>query len=115
MKNALVILLMAFVTLSFKGEKPREAVIQTSSECGMCKDRIQEKLNYTKGVTFAELDIPSKQLTVRFKESKICLDQIRTILSELGYDADDVKANPENQKKLPACCQPGGMEKSKNH
>jgi hypothetical protein len=31
----------------------------------------------------------------------------------IGYDADEMKAKPEMVKKLPACCQPGGMKKQK--
>lgn len=115
MKNVAIILTIAFLSMSFFGEKPKEAVIKTSSECGMCKERIEEKLNYTKGIVYSTLDISTKQLTVRYKESKISLVEIKYILSELGYDADEVKANSESQKNLPACCRPGGMEKNNNH
>jgi hypothetical protein len=31
-------------------------------------------------------------------------------LNNTGYDADDMKAPEESVKRLPACCQPGGME-----
>lgn len=89
----------------------QEVKIKTSAECGSCKDRIEEKLNYTKGIQFAELDVLSKELTVKFNSKKISLDQIKKELSELGYDADEVKANPKSVKELPACCQPGGMKK----
>lgn len=110
MRKAAMVLMISFLCMSFFGEKPKEVIIKTNSECGMCKSRIEEKLNYTKGIVYCELDIPSKNLTVRYKESKINLASIKSILSELGYDADDVKANPESQKKLPACCKPGGMD-----
>lgn len=89
----------------------QEVKIKTSAECGSCKDRIEEKLNYTKGIQFAELDVLSKELTVKFNSKKISLVQIKKELSELGYDADEVKANPKSVKELPACCQPGGMKK----
>ncbi len=85
--------------------------IKTTAECGDCKDRIEGKLNYTKGVIFAELNYETKILTVKFKTSKISLEEIKKIVSELGYDADEVKANPTAQKALPLCCQPGGMGK----
>lgn len=110
--------LMMLVMITFnassqeKKSKYETVTIQTSAECGMCKDRIEEMMNYAKGVSFAELDLETKKLTVKFKTSKITLVQIKTKLSELGYDADEVKAIPEAVKKLPACCQPGGM---KNH
>lgn len=102
--------MLATFSFSFKKSEVKEVVIKTSSECGMCKERIEEKLNYTKGVTYVNLDISSKLLTVKYKEEKITLEKIREIISKIGYDADDVKANPESQKNLPVCCKPNGMK-----
>lgn len=114
MKTIVMIIAILFVTAGIAQEKKPEIVIQTSGECGMCKDRIEEKLNYTKGIIFSELDVESKKLTVKYVAKTITADEIRQIISELGYDADDVKANPAEVKKLPACCQPGGMSKEKH-
>lgn len=123
MKNVILILLAIFTigTVNAQNEtakgssevkpaKIQTVVIKTSAECGQCKDRIENKLNYTKGISFADLNYETKELTVKFKTEKITLDEIRKIVSELGYDADDVKANPTAQKALPACCQPNGMK-----
>ena len=52
-----------------------------------------------------------KKVTVGYNPKKISLDEIRKIISETGYDADDLKANPKSVEKLPACCKPGGMKK----
>lgn len=110
MKNLFLILMLSIGTLSFVQEKFEQVIIKTSSECAMCKERIEEELNYTKGVSYVNLDLASKELTVKYKPEKISLDKIREIISNLGYDADEVKANPENQNKLPACCKPNGMQ-----
>jgi copper chaperone CopZ len=116
MKKGLLLLcalmLLQTVNAQEKKSKLETVIIQTSAECGDCKDRIEEMLNYTKGVKFSELDLETKKVTVKFSPKKISLSQIKTKLSELGYDADEVKSNPESVKKLPLCCQPGGM---KNH
>jgi len=106
------VLLVHTANAQQKKSKLETAIIQTSAECGQCKDRIEEMLNYTKGVKFSELDLETMKLTVKFSTKKISLNQIKAKLSELGYDADEVKSNPESVKKLPLCCQPGGM---KNH
>lgn len=115
MKKYLVILIgMMLMTNTFAQEKKSKletVVIQTSAECGDCKDRIEEALNYTKGVKFAELDLETKKVTVKFVPSKITLQQVKEKISSIGYDADEVKAVPEAVQKLPACCQPGGMKK----
>lgn len=113
MKKGMLLALMVLFGGIVMAQK-KEAVIKTSAECGSCKERIEEKLNYVKGVVFADLNVESKELTVKYKEAKITLDEIRQIVSELGYDADGVKANEKAQKELPKCCQPGGM-KSMEH
>lgn len=108
MKTLLIVLSISFANFTFSQTKTVE--IKTSAECGMCKKKIEETLNYTKGVKFAELDMSTKVVTVKYSEDKISLDKIRETLSEIGYSADDVKANPEAVEKLPACCKPGGMK-----
>lgn len=108
----LVIVLLTFLSINFvSAQKAVKVVIKTSVECGDCKERIESKLNYTKGISFAEVDFETKELTVKFKSDKITLEEIKKIVSEIGYDADEMKANELAQKKLPLCCQPGGMKK----
>jgi len=114
MKNVLMmvfaIMFVQVVNAQEKKAKYETVVIQTSAECGDCEERIANAMNYTKGVKYAELDIESKKLTVKFQPAKISLETIKLKLVELGYDADELKANPEAQQKLPSCCQPGGMK-----
>jgi len=78
MKNLLMItvLMLSFTSFS-QSTKKQEVEIQTSAECGQCKKRIEDKLNYTKGVLFAELDVPSKKLTVKFNTEKITLIEVK--------------------------------------
>ena len=114
MKNVIMIvfavMFVQFANAQEKKAKYETVVIQTSAECGDCQERIANMLNYTKGVKYSELDIESKKLTVKFQPAKISLETIKQKLVELGYDADEMKANPEAQQKLPSCCQPGGMK-----
>lgn len=109
MKTLLIIISFAFTGLLFGQTKTVD--IKTSAECGSCKKRIEEKLNYTKGVKFAELDMSTKVVTVKYNEDKITEDEIKKVISDTGYSADDVKADPKAVEKLPACCKPGGMKK----
>jgi len=119
MKNYITILI-SILTLSFANaqeSKPLRKVetieIQTSAQCEDCKERIENGLNYTKGVVFAELNDDTKKVTVKYKTSVISAQQIRQKISEIGYSADDVKATEPGLNKLPACCKPGGMEYKK--
>ena len=109
MKRILFLFALAFFNLSYGQTEIVD--IQTSAECGSCKTRIEDKLNYTAGIKFAELDLETKKVLVKFNPKKISLAEIKTILSETGYDAGEVKAVPAAVQKLPTCCKPGGMKK----
>jgi copper chaperone CopZ len=83
--------------------------IKTSAVCGSCKNRIEKNLAFEKGVTNVVLDLATKIVTITYKPSKTNPDKLRIAISKIGYDADNVKADPVAYKKLPLCCQKGGM------
>lgn len=91
-------------TLSYSQKVISE--IKTSAICDMCKERIEEELNYTKGISWSKLDLETNSITVKYKTKKIELHEIKQIVSSIGYDADDIKANKEALNKLPNCCKP---------
>jgi mercuric ion binding protein len=84
-----------------------EVKIQTSAVCGMCKDRIEHDLSFEKGVKSVSLDSDTKIVTVGYNPSKTNPDKIRLAISKIGYDADNVKADPVAYDKLPGCCKKG--------
>lgn len=90
--------------------KTQELNIQTSAECGECEKRIEEALNYTKGIVYAELDLSTMKLHVKFKTKQITLEQIKLKIASLGYQADEIPADKTAFDALPACCKPGGMK-----
>jgi periplasmic mercuric ion binding protein len=109
MKKLILILVAVFTVISVNAQKEKKVMdtIMTSSECGMCKITIEDGLNYVKGISFAELDVPTKKLVVKYKVSLITLEEIRILVSNLGYDADDLEANEEAYNNLPKCCKKG--------
>ncbi|MDQ3110057.1 MAG: cation transporter [Bacteroidota bacterium] len=82
--------------------------IKTSGECEMCKKSLESAVGKMSGVKKAELDIDTKILTVEYNPKKTSPDKIRKVISGIGYDADDVKANNREQRSLPGCCKPNG-------
>ncbi len=112
MKASLILIcLLAFFGTSWAQEsKTKTVVIHTSAECGQCKERIEETLNYTKGVVFAELDVATKQVTIKYNSKKTDVAKLRKAINDIGYDADDQKAEQAAVDKLPACCKPDGMK-----
>lgn len=93
-----------------KANKQEEIKIQTSAQCQMCKDRIESGLSFEKGIKTAILNLEDKVLTVKFRIEKTNADKIRKAVSKLGYDADDIAADPEAYEKLPPCCKKGGHD-----
>jgi copper chaperone CopZ len=77
--------------------------------CGF-PETVLDKLNYTGGVVYCELDLDTKIVEVKYNSSKISADKVRKVISDLGYSADEVKADPQAQSALPKCCQPGGHD-----
>lgn len=110
--KSFILIAFTFFAMNFasaqKQPKTMEVSLQTNAQCGDCKERIEGKLNYTKGVIYSDLDNRTKILTVKFKPAKISLEEVKTVVANVGYDVGDMKANPEGQSKLPECCQPGG-------
>jgi copper chaperone CopZ len=101
-----------------KGKKDKSVetvTILTTSECEQCKERIEKNMAYEKGVKYVSLDLETKKLTVKFRKDKTDIHKIRKAISDIGYDADDVKANPEAYEKLPACCKVGGHDHEKQN
>lgn len=113
MKN-LKFLFAVLFTLSFsvaalaQNKSGNETIkIKTTAECDECKERLEKVMAYEKGVKKSTLDVESKILTVVFNPKKTSIEQIRKVISDTGYDADDVPANNKAYDKLPECCKKG--------
>jgi copper chaperone CopZ len=85
--------------------------INTSAECDMCKEAIEEAVNDLSGVESCDLDIASKVLTVTYEDEDLEKETIKKAINMAGYDADDTKATKRGLRNLPDCCKPGGMGK----
>ena len=85
-------------------ENIKSLVIKISGECGMCKERIEKEMAYTKGVKTFQANIAAKTLTLTYDKRKTSPEKIRTAISKLGHDADSVKADEKAFAKLPDCC-----------
>jgi copper chaperone CopZ len=109
MKTTILSLFFVLLSAMSYGQKSITIQIQTSAQCDDCKERIEGKLNYTKGIKFAELDNQTKIVTVKYDPKKIELLAIKQTIAKIGYDADEVKAAKEDVEKLPKCCQPNGL------
>jgi periplasmic mercuric ion binding protein len=104
---AIAVFMLNGKTNAQTSEKTDTVKILTSAVCGMCKTRIESKMAYEKGVVSVVLDNDTKICTIVYKTDKTSPDNLRLAISKIGYDADDVKADPKAYEKLPGCCKKG--------
>ena len=97
-------IMFVFQGMAQKTKKVEMIEIQTSALCGECKERIEDKLNFTKGIVFADLNLDNKVVTVKYKTKHMTANQVKEIISMIGYHADDVKRDAESFNDLPGCC-----------
>ena len=85
-------------------------------QCEMCKKRIEEYMIRETGVQKVAVDYKRKTTKVTFVADRTNIENIKTAIANVGYDAEDVTANEESYKDLPKCCKKpsdgGGMKKT---
>ena len=83
----------------------QKVVIQTNGVCSKCEALFKENVPYFKGVKDYSYDPKTAKMTIAYDSKKTNPDLLRQQISKLGYNADNVKADPAARAKLPACCQ----------
>src|SRR5262245_34136354 len=98
--------LAGFATQALAQTKPVEsAKIKTPNAlCEDCKVRIESYLRRYDGITYVNVNFRKGETAVKYLTDRIDIEQIKTAISNAGYDADDVAANPDAYKRLPKTC-----------
>jgi copper chaperone CopZ len=122
MKNLLLLAVMAFglTSAGFSQTAPKKKGIQTVTlatptvQCGMCKKRIESYMMREEGVQKVDVNYKSKKTKVTYVAERTNVENIKTAIANVGYDAEDVTANEESYNNLPKCCKKpedgGGMK-----
>ncbi|MCP1382957.1 heavy-metal-associated domain-containing protein [Runella salmonicolor] len=100
-----LVLTIVFGAVANKPGKDKEVKIKTSAVCDMCKERIEKNLTLSKGISEAVLNLEDKVVTVKYNPKKTDEAQIRKVITETGYDADNLVCSQTAHDKLPECCQ----------
>lgn len=88
----------------------QKAVIKTVIHCDHCKvcetcgGLLEKTLLKKKGIQMITLDEKEMTITVIYNSKKVDLNSIKIAISKLGYDADDIKADPKGYENLDGCC-----------
>lgn len=110
MKKIFVALLLVtgFATASFAQVKKKSqaiVVIKTPTvQCAECKNRIENFMAREEGVIKTVVDYKRHTTKVTYWTDRTNPENIKTAIANVGYDADDITANPESYNKLPQCC-----------
>lgn len=72
--------------------------------CPECVTRIKATLDRYDGIMSVDVNYRRGETKVKYVTDRIDIEQIKTAIANMGYDADDVSANPEAYKKLPKTC-----------
>jgi copper chaperone CopZ len=106
----LVILITANAASAQKAKTVQKAVIKTSIACDHCKQcpscggLLEKTLLKNSGIQMITLNEKEATIEVIFNSKKTDLPTIKTAISKLGYDADEIKADPSGYEKLDGCC-----------
>lgn len=118
--NLIIVLLLAATTISLAQAKKKALVTSTiktpTVQCEMCKNRIEKFMAREDGVTKTVVDFKRKTTKVTYWTDRTNIENVKTAIANVGYDAEDVTANLEFYNKLPSCCKKpedgGGMKKT---
>ena len=108
------ICLLVFILLSgtaiAQQKTVQKSIIKTSINCDHCKEcptcggLLEKTLLKTKGIQMLTLNAKDETIEVIYNSKKTDLPTIKNAISKLGYDADEVKADPAGYEKLDGCC-----------
>jgi copper chaperone CopZ len=76
---------------------------KVSGVCEKCKTRI-ENAAYVKGVKYADWNIDSQDLTVKYDSTKTSPEIFLKSIAKAGHDNEMFKADDEDYNKIASCC-----------
>ncbi len=114
MKTKLLTIVTLFITsFAFSQQKAlQKAVITTPGvRSEICKTNIDNRLVHEYGISSVKADYKRHTVTVGWFTDRTNIENIKTAIANMGYDADDVTAEPDAYKRLGKECQNLPVEK----
>lgn len=111
------------ILVSAQQRKPEWATIKTPNlRCWTCKVRLEEYMareiaQTESGIIKMQINMLSGTTRVQYWPDRVNLNYIQTAFANAGFDADEIKAEPDSYKRLPLQCKRvedgGGPQKGK--
>lgn len=98
------ILGLAFISHSQTKALETKKISTPNALCDACKARIETYLRRIDGLRSVDVNTRKGETTVKYLTDRTNIEEIKTAIANLGYDADDVTANEDSYKRLPKTC-----------
>jgi mercuric ion binding protein len=108
MKKILLALAIVFGVVS--GASAQTKAVKTvkislpTVQCEMSKTQIETYLKRFDGVGAITVNWKTKEATVKYLTDRITEEEIKAAIANVGYDANEITAEPDAYKRLPVCC-----------
>ena len=93
---------------SGEAENKTAEIALNTIQCGMCTDKIASGLGKLEGVVKVDVDLEKKIGKVVYKAGVINLGVIEKAIAAIGYDANNIPAEPKAYSELDMCCKVSG-------
>ena len=102
----ILLFLIGFTGVTMAQQKTQKVVVikTPTVQCEECKNRIEKYLSHEEGIQKVNVDYKKKTATVTYLTDRTNPENIKALIANVGYDADDVTAEPDSYKRLPTCC-----------
>lgn len=106
----LIVITASITSYSQKPSKVVKAEIKTTlycdhcSKCESCGIKLKDGLRKLNGFKLFNLDEKKMIFYVSYDSSVLDLMTIKKEISAMGFDADEIPADPKAYKKLDGCC-----------
>ena len=105
----LLVTILATISLGMVASAQQKAVetarIKTPTAlCEACKPRIETYVKRIDGIQSINVNYRKGETVVKYVTDRTNIEEIKTAIANMGYDADDIPANEDSYKRLPVTC-----------
>jgi copper chaperone CopZ len=108
-----ILLALLFTTVTVQAQEIKKIeiiTIKTQIYCDHCKacescgGRFEREIPFIKGVKDYSFDEKAMTITITYNTKQTTPDKLKLAIAAMGFDADEVKADPKAVAKLDECC-----------
>ncbi|MDL2283185.1 heavy-metal-associated domain-containing protein [Odoribacter sp. OttesenSCG-928-G04] len=110
-----VLALMGAVSVANAQKANKTIVFETDMDCPSCKAKLEKNLPYEKGVKDLKVDLPTKTVTVTFREDKNSAEDLKKAIEKQNVKVASYKEMTADEMKQPKGKCPKAEGECKGH